>query len=271
MRYLKFFEGYLDETYFEISQGEWEQKRLVFTESAYDLGYGGALIPILNEIRRKFPENKFKSKIGSEDSYDFVLGRWRKSWYIHIKPNKKSEKRVVIIPGPDDWFWVRTGDGKRLKYWKCDQMFGLISLLENFFQVPISEGYLDPDNTYYPISWNDYCEIQNSSQENFTEKQRESIIQNLTDGYQKATHNRRDIQFIHPTRIGIVGISRPGLDIWVIIDRRVDEWYTVCLNMLGSTDWARGRHRLPNPEHRWWKCDQWNGLIRLLKDKKIIK
>lgn len=47
--------------------------------------------------------------------------------------NKRLEKRCHIFKAEDEWYYVKVGEGKRIYYYKCDQIEGLIECLDSFF------------------------------------------------------------------------------------------------------------------------------------------
>ena len=66
-------------------------------------------------------------------------------------------------------------------------------------------------------------------------------------------------------------LSIPGYEYYEIeIYRLEDEWYMVRTEYKGvNTDLSSGT--LYREEIKYYKCDQWEGLMKLLEDKKLVK
>ena len=103
---------------------------------------------------------------------DFYIGEWwfnpdtferANTYMVRIRHNnKKLEKRVFVCKCDDDWYYVKSGEGKRVKYWFMD-----IEYIE--FRV-INGGKIS--DGFYSYSVDEY----NSSLIEYRDKQINKII-----------------------------------------------------------------------------------------------
>ena len=130
MKHIKLFEGYLDGEFFEVQESDW--KRSIETYGINHEIYEKDLIC----LGKEFPEIKIVLTTHQWWFY-FDSDRFPERMYtriIQMKPRGKTEKRVYICHSSDEWYYVSAGVGKRVKYWKCDQLYGLVEFLKTFFK-----------------------------------------------------------------------------------------------------------------------------------------
>jgi hypothetical protein len=167
----------------------------------------------------------------------------------------------------DDWYLVSTPCG----YYKCDQWDGLIRLLsdkgylnspkpepekkpENYEEIlnrlkPIQEAFSE-DDYYKEISIHDYAQAEVIS---FSISLEYKIKFRLEPGYEierRGSHMGVTIYNDEPTTDGLWHGD------WSIYLME-DEWFLV------ETEFSEG-------DVTFFKCDQWDGLMRLLKRYKVV-
>jgi hypothetical protein len=121
----------MDEGIFvEVEEGYWTKAVETYgiNHEKYDVD--------LKHLGKEFPQFKITLTTYQwylHDAYD----RYMYTRLIYIKPRGKTEKRVYICHSDDEWYYVSAGEGKGVKYWKCDQMHGLVEFLKSFFRLEL--------------------------------------------------------------------------------------------------------------------------------------
>ena len=136
MKHLKFFEGYMDYQYEEISEDEY-QRFLYKDNIANPVNFNPRN---LNDLTTRLKEFGYRThpEPGQGQKATFNLGRTDISeygkrivcWYLNINPDPQNYRNypVVIYQMDDDWILVNMSrwDGS---WYRCDQYEGLIKLL----------------------------------------------------------------------------------------------------------------------------------------------
>jgi len=132
--------------------------------------------------------------------------------------------------------------------------------------IRLFEGFSN-DEYYVKITFEEYCDLRDESSEGYdcllTDKEKLWIEENLPVEYWKCNNNE-DIP--PPTRLRdiAIGSSSNGSGKFLFLYKIEDDYFLCGLNedevplslsLQGIT---------------YYKCDQWEGLLMLLKDKKVI-
>ena len=235
--------------------------------------------------------NLIKSVLGSEDKFQLLTNgpasKNPKGELISISGgyfgnfwSKKSTWGIIITKYSDDWFIAQSEKliDKQLKtfssgFHKCDTIDGVIQLIRDISSSSMNESVDNSDDYYFEISKADMESIPNSQFIDIDEKILDLIKDNITN-YIKENCPRIDIYTTEDNWIGTekTGIRISGFDYhqsgsdkgkwhphqtikWirrVKISELKDEWFLVSFTM---SDYSM-----------YFKCDQLDGLMRLLED-----
>jgi hypothetical protein len=234
MRYLKLFEGFdTNQYYWEISFDEFTQLEPVdFDEN------------LLKIIEERLSDGR---EIGIRAS-SYMIGLYGEPCDYYIGQSN------------DEWFYAYSIDQTNdldSGYYKCDQFEGLLKFLEDKGIIKkdeiVSES-METDKLYWEISQDDYCLGVYTHRDTleFDKKEKEEI-QKRNIGYQlvfKLKHQKNQSSLM----VRFYGKQNRTL----YIEKLEDEWFYVAV-----------------PEQlddeRYYKCDQFDGLLKFLEDKGIIK
>jgi len=232
--------------------------------------------------------NLIKSVLGSEDKFQLltngpasknpdgelisVSGGHYGSWF-----NKKSSWVVTVTKYRDEWFMGqsekmldRKSGRKESKLWKCDTIDGVIQLIKDVSSFVINESVGNSDDYYFEIPKIEMEEIPSKDFMDIDERTLGMIQSNLSD-YVKENCPRVSVRLTRDNWIGLdnVGIKISGFDYsnqvgkshphseikWlrmVKISQLLDEWFLASFSC--------GDYTI------YFKCDQLDGLMRLLED-----
>jgi hypothetical protein len=116
-----------------------------FNESKSDEFYiktNGAVTELKDFSESNF--NIIKGRLKSNIKCDFIKGL--KDWFDHIKL-ADANFIIKIFEADDEWFFVDVTyisiHGHNTQYYKCDQMDGLLKLLENLHTINLKQEQLD--------------------------------------------------------------------------------------------------------------------------------
>ena len=127
--------------------------------------------------------------------------------------------------------------------------------------IKLFEEYKDTsmDDYYQEISKEEYESIRKLEYVVFTSKEHE-ILRNIASGFWWCSHSWEFYsERIYDVSFPYMRILIRGRDRCVCIDKLKDEWYYVQFNK------PIGIGRRKRYIEKWYKCDQWEGLIKFLK------
>jgi len=119
--------------------------------------------------------------------------------------------------------------------------------------IKLFEGFSDP--LYDEISYVEYSiEMNKNLNDSFTHTQCKFLEKNI-----KSIYKTKVVRHIFTATVPSSEVDKDHPND-IFICRKDDEWYLV-----------RIEFHLTRQEYGYYKCDQWDGLLELLKDKGIIK
>ena len=225
--------------------------------------------------------NLIKSVLGSEDKFHLA---WRDklisiSGYFGNFWSKKSTWSIIITKYSDDWFIAQSEKLIDKQFHKCDTIDGVIQLIRDISSSSMNESVDNSDDYYFEISKADMGSIPNSQFIDIDEKILDLIKDNITN-YIKENCPRIDIYTTEDNWIGTekTGIRISGFDYYsnlvgkwhphkqikwlrrVKIFELKDEWFLVSFTMSEKYLFHYKEYSI------YFKCDQLDGLMRLLED-----
>jgi hypothetical protein len=232
-----------------------------------------------------------KSVLGSEDKFQLltngpasknpqgelisVSGGYYGSWF-----NKKSSWKVTITKYRDEWFMGQSdklidkkSGKKESKLWKCDTIDGVIQLIKDVSSSSMNESVGNSDDYYFEIPKIEMEKIPSKDFMDIDSRVFEMIQSGLSQ-YIKENCPRIDVYTANDNWIGLdkLGIRISGFVYYqsgsdkgkwhphqtikwmrrIKISELKDEWFLVSFTM---SDYSI-----------YFKCDQIDGLMKLLED-----
>lgn len=188
---------------------------------------------------------------------EFTFKIAKKQLWFHLKNNKKVY--ILMDKLDDEWYYVIDHATKmkpnshienRMCFYKCDQFEGLIKLLKD----KASDLIVESNNYYIPMSNIEWDELFDNGENvlhiEFNKKEIEGIKKCLPNNYDFENNysNYKDKYYY------IIIENKENKGLFVSIDKIDDEWYYVMDNT--------NRESI-----HCYKCDQFDGLIKLIKYK----
>ena len=276
MRHIKLFESFKTEDYYqEITVHEYDDLLGLFDswrddEDETSTPLRGRISDVdFNKLKKLFSDRRYLPYRVDDDGFEDESGD---GVYVDGSYVDKESVSIWVDSLEDDWYVVSTPCG----YYKCDQWDGLIRLLsdkgylnspkpepekrpENYEEIlnrknlrpgryPIQEAFSE-DDYYKEISTHDYAQAEIIE---FPASLEYKIRFRLEDGYEierRGSHMGVTIYNDEPTTDGLWHGD------WSIYLME-DEWFLV------ETEFSEG-------DITFFKCDQWDGLMRLLKRYKV--
>lgn len=182
--------------------------------------------------------------------------------YASILPTGKNSIEVDIYQYEDEWFEVEISNGKI--YW-CDQVEGLIKLIKDLSSINESQTFhqMNDDEVNYVY----YKDADMDSgflnvPEDFTNDEFEYLRSNYNN-VSYADVDNRSIISINSNR---KKLSPKIGDFFINIEKFEDEWYIIYYGYVTNGNIYRGSEVVRDLmwNYKWYKCDQWDGLIDCL-------
>jgi hypothetical protein len=253
MKHIKLFETFNDKYYQKIEVYEYDNLLGIGHYDEEESLRRRVTDVEFNKLKKLFSDRRCLPYRVDDDGWEDESGN---GVYVDASYDDKKSINIWIDGLEDDWYLVSDSDGP----YKCDQWDGLMKLLND-------KGYLNPNKditneTYNPIkeafSEDDYYKEIDFHE--FSEAKIISLPQSMEDRIRSILINGYKIE-----RIGSAGITISSYDagidgLWsgdwhiFLMD---DDWFLV------DTEFSEG-------DVAFFKCDQWDGLMRLLKRYKVV-
>ena len=205
--------------------------------------------------------------------YDKIENLLNDKWVIEIYENKatifrKGKKKnslydTLIFLSDDEWYFVRVG-GEKYTCYKCDQIDGLLKLLNDLKLINDSKIYESFGEKFYiEISKNEYNNflLDNESKEKFEKDKIE---------YLKEYCNKNKIQFPYHIQYSMKDNDYKSKDVYYRIS--IDKNENKLTIYSAKDDWYICEYTQKEPFKGYgdikfyYKCDQWDGLMQLIDD-----
>jgi len=271
MKWLKLFEEH-SEYYQEIEYYEFDREVSRSDNTLPEVKLKDYEFSQLNKILTK---DRFIVEYKLRERSTMLSNRWVKSWTLNVRLSNKHaiNKSVDVYKREDEWFyvWAYRKSLAKGKYYKCDQLSGLIDFLKDFYKEELvsskklfeaftkEEYYKEINNTEYHNEFNRLVR--------FTSSEVKKIANMISEEYSGSCgyanvhfYKNSDGDFTNMAhQIKIVG------DTFVyFISKKEDDWYIVEKVPFLLQGYA-------NRTGKYYLCDQWEGLVRLLNDEQVLK